>query len=168
MSRGCFALACTSGPGSRLKAMDHTCRTPGAYAARLEALPDNQRQSATANALPVTRDLDPGGLLATKRRVASAVTEQRDSPRDMGSRWRATQCHRYSPERRFDAAEPAGTGSIDAWHNLMTCGSFAVVRRSVSPNYYRNMSRNRGFLSLCVIRPKFHTLLQFLARWARA
>jgi hypothetical protein len=64
--------------------MDHTCRTPGAYAAWLEALPDNQRQSATANALPVTRDLDPGALLATKRRVASAVTEQRDSPRDMG------------------------------------------------------------------------------------
>jgi hypothetical protein len=35
----------------RLKAMDHTCRMPGAYAAWLEALPDNQRQSGTANAL---------------------------------------------------------------------------------------------------------------------
>ena len=68
----------------RLKAMDHTCRTPGAYAAWLEALLDNQRQSAAASALPATRDLDTGELLATERRVASAVTEQRDSPRDMG------------------------------------------------------------------------------------
>ena len=67
----------------RLKAMDHTCRTPGEYAAWLEALPDNQRQSVTADALPVTCDLDPGELLAIERRGASAVTKQRDSPHGM-------------------------------------------------------------------------------------
>jgi hypothetical protein len=62
--------------------MDHTCRTPGEYAAWLEALPDNQRQSVTADALP-TYDLDPGELLAIERRGASAVTKQRDSPHGM-------------------------------------------------------------------------------------
>jgi hypothetical protein len=48
----------------------------------LEALPDDQRQSA-AGALPVTRDLDLGELLAIECRAASAVTKQRDSPRGM-------------------------------------------------------------------------------------
>jgi hypothetical protein len=164
MSRGCFALACTSGPGSRLKAMDHTCRTPGAYAAWLEALPDNQRQSATANALPVPRDLDPGELLATKRRAASAVSEQRDSPRDMGH---AGTRRRAIVIRRNGVSMPrAGWDRI--YRRLAQFDDMRLVRRSVSPNYFRNMSRNRGFLNSCVIRSKFHTLLQFLAHWARA
>jgi hypothetical protein len=84
-------------------------------------------------------------------------------PTRHGSRWRARRGHRYSPERRFDAAESAGTGSIDARQNSMTCGSFASGGRSVSPNYFRSMSRSSGFLNLWVIRPRFHALLQYLA-----
>jgi hypothetical protein len=46
------------------------------YCAWLEALPDNQRDSATAEALLAIVDLDLSGLQAIEPRAGSAVIEQ--------------------------------------------------------------------------------------------
>jgi hypothetical protein len=54
------------------------------YAAWLDALPANQRDSAMAEGLRAIVDLDPSELRRLNRRAALAVIEQRDGPAGMG------------------------------------------------------------------------------------
>jgi hypothetical protein len=66
------------------------------YAAWLDALPDNQRDSALADALRTIVEFDLSELQASNRHAASAVIEQRDGPTAWATMTRAA-AYRHQP-----------------------------------------------------------------------
>jgi hypothetical protein len=66
------------------------------YAAWLDALPDNQQDSALADALRTIVEFDLSELQASNRHAASAVIEQRDGPTAWATMTRAA-AYRHQP-----------------------------------------------------------------------